>query len=66
MQVNVVIDYTNHRGERDRRIVAPITIAYANNQWHTEDQWLLIAMDVEKNKLRYFAMKDIHSWQPFE
>jgi predicted DNA-binding transcriptional regulator YafY len=58
---NVLIDYTNHRGERRERRVMPLGIMFGSNEYHREDQWLLHALDVEKNALRTFALKDIHS-----
>lgn len=60
----VIIDYTNHRGERAERRVLPVGITYNADQWHTTYQWLLIAHDVDKGALRNFAMNDIHSWVP--
>ena len=59
---NVKIDYTNWRQERRTRVIRPISIRYGQSQWHTETQWLLSAIDVEDNKVKEFAMKDIHSW----
>jgi predicted DNA-binding transcriptional regulator YafY len=64
----VVIDYTNHRGERSKRVIEPLAehFHYARNDYHTEPQWLLDAFDVCKGEMRTFAVKDIHSWQPFD
>lgn len=60
----VIIDYTNHRGERREREIIPIEIVFGGSKWHSEPQWLLRATDCEKNEERHFAMKDIHSWKP--
>jgi len=60
----VVIDYTNYRGERSKRLIQPHFISFRSSQFHTEMQWLLAAVDIEKNADRDFAMKDIHSWEP--
>lgn len=61
----VSIDYTNYRGERGPRRIIPHTIEFKRTPFHPEsEQWILIATDVEKNELRGFAMKDIHSWTP--
>ncbi len=59
----VSIDYTNHRGERHERRIVPRSMRFASTPWHPEPQWLLDAMDVEKNVERSFAMKDIHAWR---
>jgi hypothetical protein len=59
----VVIDYTNHRGDRSHRTVRPIKIRFGANEWHPEPQWLLTALDMGKGAIRSFAMKDIHSWK---
>lgn len=59
----VTIDYTNWRGERGARLIYPLAIRFENNEWHPESQWLLEAVDLEKNEIRTFAMKNIHSWE---
>lgn len=60
----VVIDYTNWRGERGERIIRPTRLWWGQTQYHPKPQFLLTALDVERNALRDFAMADIHSWQP--
>jgi hypothetical protein len=60
----VIIDYTNYRGERAKRRIKPIgSMVFTHNEWHPEQQWLMLALDVEKNEKRFFAMKSIHSWE---
>lgn len=58
----VRILYTNYRGETALRRVVPERIHFASTEWHPEPQWLLDALDVEKNASRSFAMKDIRAW----
>jgi predicted DNA-binding transcriptional regulator YafY len=60
----VIIDYTNYRGERGMRTIRPMEMFFGLNDFHPGEQWLLKAIDVEKNAERVFAMKDIHSWTP--
>ena len=62
----VAIDYTNYRGERSVRVVIPVEGGnrFGSTEFHPEPQWLLEAHDVEKNALRTFAMRDIHSFTP--
>lgn len=64
LKMSVVIDYTNYKGERGLRKIIPFGIDFTSNLWHPEEQYLLFALDVEKNTTRFFAMKDIHSWTP--
>lgn len=59
----VVVDYTNHRGERDKRTVRPQNLWFGSTEWHEEPQWLLDCWDVGKGARRTLAMKDIHSWE---
>lgn len=61
--IMVVIDYTNHRGERGERTIEPFRLFHGTSEWHDGLQWFLSAWDFEKNALRVFAMKDIHSWR---
>ncbi len=63
----VLIDYTNYRGERSIRRIRPMMpnpMRFDRSDWHPEMQWLLRAHDIDKGMLRDFAMKDIHSWKP--
>ena len=58
----VIIDYTNWRGERGLRRIRPLSISFESNEWHPKPQWLLLAEDVDKKELRSFAMGTIHKW----
>lgn len=60
----VVILYRNWQGDIAYRTVLPKSIYYGSSQWHPEEQWLLIADDLEKKAERHFSMKDILSWSP--
>lgn len=60
---DVVIDYTNHRGERAFRRIYPIRLGWTVTEWHLEFQWILFAWDVDKEADRGFAVANIHSWK---
>lgn len=60
----VVIDYTNWRGERKTRRIRPLRIDFENNEWHPDSQWLLLAVDLDTASHRTFAIANIHSWHP--
>ena len=60
----VVIDYTNHRGERARRPIEPERILFGATSWHPQEQWLLEAFDVVRGEKRLFALDHVHAWQP--
>lgn len=57
----VALDYTNWKGERSQRRVVPIRIYFGSTEYHTEEQFLLEALDIDKGTNRTFAMKDIHN-----
>ena len=57
-----LIDYTNHRGERRKRHILPRGIYFGVSPHHPGEQWILIAIDVDRNELRDFAMCKVHSW----
>lgn len=46
-----------------RRIV-PIGTLFTSTPWHPEPQWILYALDVDKQADRSFAMKDILEINP--
>lgn len=61
----VVLDYTNHRGERAERHVRPVAIIFraSGTQYHPEPGWYLMAHDHDRREPREFAMASIHSWR---
>lgn len=59
----VIIDYTNHRGERALRGVHPYDISFNSTEWHPMPQWVLRAHDYNKSAVRDFALLSVHSWQ---
>lgn len=63
MEETVKIVYTNWKGETAERIIKPIELWFGTTEYHPEAQWLLRALDVEKNDERNFALKDIHDWK---
>lgn len=62
----VQIDYTNWRGERAVRVIKPLTMMFTSNEWHPEPQWMVYALDIEKDAARWFPMQNIHSWKEFK
>lgn len=59
MSEAIIFWYRNYKGEEGYRRVLPISIRYGTSQWHPEKQWLMLADDLENNKQREFAMRDI-------
>lgn len=57
------IVYKNWKGEVGLRRIKPIQVFYGATEWHPAAQWLLKALDVEKNAERDFALGDIQSWE---
>ena len=58
------IDYTNWRGERRIRVIQPLSVSFGVTEHHSQPQWLLRAIDVEKGEERDFAMLRIHRTLP--
>lgn len=59
----VVIDYTNWKGERRNRRIRPHHMMFTRTKYHPERGWILIALDIEKGEMREFACRNIHSWK---
>lgn len=51
--------YRNYKGTEAMRRVRPISIRFGSNEWHKDEQWLMKAYDLENNKEREFAMRDM-------
>jgi predicted DNA-binding transcriptional regulator YafY len=63
--MKVLINYTNWKGVNgDRVIEPPFRLFWGSTEFHPERQWLLEAVDTDKNEFRTFALKDISSWRP--
>jgi predicted DNA-binding transcriptional regulator YafY len=58
---NQIIEFTykNYRGEIADRKVVPIKIYFGSTEYHKEPQWILKALDLDKNAERDFALLDI-------
>lgn len=64
----VIIDYTNHRGERRERRILPQSLLWypEGTEWHQGPQWILWAVDLEEYETKPnkgFAMSGIHGWK---
>lgn len=60
----VTIWYTNHRGDAQQRRILPGRLWFGSTEWHPEPQWLLDALDLDRQVQRIVAMRDIASWAP--
>lgn len=59
----VQIVYKNWKAVTAERRITPLKMYWGSTNFHQEPQWLLIAMDEDKQEERTFAMKDISSWK---
>lgn len=59
MQTALKFKYKNWEGKIAVRKVKPLKIWYGKTEWHPKEQWLLKALDLDKNEKRDFAVKDI-------
>lgn len=53
----IEFEYTNYRGEESYRRVVALGVEFRASDWHPEQQWLMRALDLDKNENRDFAMK---------
>lgn len=53
------MEYKNWRSETDIRYVEFIHVWIGNTEFHKEEQWLLKAIDLDRNVERDFAIKDV-------
>lgn|GEM_PF-2800842 len=56
------INYRNWKGRLARRYIQPHTLIFGKSRWHNEEQWLLVARDLEEHKVKTFAMSGILCW----
>lgn len=60
-EVNIL--YVNYRGEKGWRRIRPLKIWFGSTEWHPERQWLIDAIDLDKQAERSFALKDVQAWE---
>lgn len=56
------VDYTNHRGERRRRNLIPLTLEFGSTNWHPQPQYFLVCVDTEKTtgEARHYPLSGFH------
>ncbi len=59
----VTADYTNWKGIRRERKLFPFDIIFTQTPFHPRDQWLLLAVDMEDNQPKHWALEGFHSWK---
>lgn len=58
----VKILYRNWKGETTWRTIYPHWIYFGETEHHKGPQYLLYALDIDKDEYRHFAMTDILQW----
>jgi hypothetical protein len=59
----VSILYKNWKGEVAWRRIVPLSISFESSQWHPVPQWVMRALDIDKEAERSFAIVDIQNWK---
>lgn len=52
-------EYINYKGIKSTRNVIPMSLYFGSTEFHPENQWLMVAYDLDKHCERTFALKDI-------
>lgn len=67
---SVYIQYRNHRGITSWRHVLPLVWDFTSSPWHSEQQWIMLALDLDRGfdregerVQRSFALQNILVWQ---
>jgi hypothetical protein len=55
----IEFDYINYKQVKGHRKVKVQRISFGSTKHHPEEEWLLEAIDMDKNEERIFAMKDM-------
>ncbi|MGD6876878.1 hypothetical protein [Bacillus infantis] len=56
---HLIFDYVNWKGIKGRRRVIAESITFKSTDFHKEEQWIMMALDMDKQETREFAMKDM-------
>ena len=60
------IVYKNYRGQTALRNILPEKIEFGKTWFHPTEQWLVHALDIDKNEKRIFTLKDMIVLHPKE
>ncbi|WAW11539.1 hypothetical protein vBAcePPAc_0162 [Aeromonas phage vB_AceP_PAc] len=52
-------EYINYKGIKSTRNVIPMSLYFGATEFHPENQWLIVAYDLDRQCERTFALKDI-------
>ena len=52
-------EYINYKGTKSTRNVIPMSLYFGATEFHPENQWLMVAYDLDKQCERTFALNDI-------
>jgi hypothetical protein len=53
--------YVNWKGQARIRRVLPHSFRFGHTEWHPEEQWLILATDLEDCEVKEFALNGIKS-----
>ena len=57
----LVFEYVNHKGVRATRRVVPTRLWFGSSMYYKDRQWLLSAMDMDKQQFRTFALSKVEN-----
>ena len=52
-------EYINYKGIKSTRNVIPMSLYFGSTEFHPENQWLVVAYDLDRQRERTFALNDI-------
>jgi hypothetical protein len=58
--------YVNYKGVEATRVCKVYGFMFGSNEYHKEEQMLLIGMDLEKEATRSYAVKDMREVRVFQ
>ncbi len=61
----VSFTYTNWKGVVATRKAYILSVFWGHNEWHTTPQWLVKGVDMDKQAVRSYALKDITDVKKF-
>ena len=66
MNKKIRFNYRNYKGNVSLRTVVPDRIYFGSTEQHKEEQWIMLAWDVDKEQDRAFAIRDIYGMEEAE
>ena len=60
---SLYMGYVNFKGKDGYMNLKPLEVVYAGTEWNSNEQWLLRALNTDRNIIKDYPLKDVLWWK---